>query len=257
MSKRQMDKLQEEASPESIAKRAQELGCLGIAFTYNDPVIFAEYAIDIAKECHKKKLKTVAVTAGYITKEARDDFFEHIDAANVDLKAFTQTFYKKICMSDIQPVLDTLYYLKHHTNVWFEITNLVIPTKNDSIDEFKKMIEWIIENLGYDVPLHFTAFHPDYRMMDLPRTPADTLKKARLLAKESGLNYVYTGNILDEEGGSTYCPTCKASIIQRNWHEIGKYDIKDGACKHCKTKIAGVFSNEKGHWGRRRKQVFI
>ncbi|RAP38219.1 AmmeMemoRadiSam system radical SAM enzyme [Candidatus Marinamargulisbacteria bacterium SCGC AAA071-K20] len=254
---REMDKIQELASPEAIATKAKELGCIGVAFTYNDPVIFAEYAIDVAKECRKLGLKTVAVTAGYITEEARGEFFEFIDAVNVDLKAFTQTFYKKLCMSDLQPVLDTLKYLKHHTNIWFEITNLVIPTKNDSLDEIKAMIDWVVENLGLDIPLHFTAFHPDYRLLNIPKTPPELLKEIRGLAIDKGIKYVYTGNIVDPESASTYCPNCKALIIERNWHELGKYDIKNGACSQCNTGISGIFSNKKGHWGRKRSQITI
>ncbi len=205
---KEMDRLQQYASPEDIATRCKELGCIGVAFTYNDPVIFAEYAIDIAKECKKLNLKTVAVTAGYISPEAREEFYSYMDAANVDLKAFTQTFYKKLCMANLEPILDTLKYLKHHTNVWFEITNLVIPNNNDNDNEIHEMSKWIMENLGPDVPLHFSAFHPDFKMMDTPATTPECLINARRIAKDYGLNYVYTGNVHNQDTASTYCPNC-------------------------------------------------
>ena len=250
-----LDRLQDEASPDKIAKVAKQLGCESVAFTYNDPVIFLEYAVDIAKSCRELGIKTVAVTAGYITKEARVEFYEGMDAANVDLKAFTQEFYKKTCMSDLQPVLDTLCYLKHETDVWFEITNLVIPDLNDDDREFNEMVDWILDNLGPDVPLHFTAFHPDYRMMDLPPTPPETLKRARKLALSKGLRFVYTGNIMDKEGSSTYCSSCNQMIIGREWYEISDYHISEGRCSFCKTVVPGQFNLEVGTWGRKRLPV--
>ncbi|RAP32226.1 AmmeMemoRadiSam system radical SAM enzyme [Candidatus Marinamargulisbacteria bacterium SCGC AG-414-C22] len=252
---KQMDRLQSLAYPEKIATVAQELGCVGVAFTYNDPVIFAEYAIDIAKECRKKGLKTVAVTAGYIGKEARVEFYDWMDAANVDLKAFTQTFYKKCCLAHLEPVLDTLKYLKHHTSVWFEITNLVIPTHNDDWSELHEMTTWIMHELGPDVPLHFTSFHPDYKMMDTPQTPSETLLKARDIALNNGLHYVYTGNMYGLETASTYCHHCKNCIIERDWYELGAYHITNNQCGFCNADIPGVFTNHKGEWGRRRKTI--
>ncbi len=252
---KELDKAQLIASPSLIAKSTQALDCLGVAFTYNDPVIFAEYAIDIAKECHHLNLKTVAVTAGYIMPEAREVFFRYMDAANIDLKAFTQTFYKKICMANLEPILDTLLYLKHETDVWFELTNLVIPHHNDSHNELDQMTKWIAKNLGPDVPLHFTAFHPDYKMKDSPNTEAKSLFEAYNIAKQNGLNYVYTGNIHDQKTGSTYCPSCNSCIIERNWYELGDYHIRNGRCKFCDTKIAGKFLDKAGTWGRKRQAI--
>ncbi len=254
---KKLDKLQQQASPYKIAKAGKDLNCVGIAFTYNDPVIFAEYAIDIAKECQEIGLKTVAVTAGYIMPKARKEFYQHIDAANVDLKAFTQSFYKRLCMANLDPILETLCYLKHETNVWFEITNLVIPTHNDAYKEIDEMTKWAMKHLGPDVPLHFTAFHPDFKMNDLPRTPDEHLIKARKIALENGLNYVYTGNMHNHETASTYCPECEHLLIERDWYELGKYHIKDNCCEFCGTKIPGHFTNEKGEWGRKRLPVAL
>ncbi len=253
----EMDKLMDQASPEKIARVAKDLGCLSVAFTYNDPVIFAEYAIDIAKACHEIGIKTVAVTAGYIGKEARKDFYKHMDAANVDLKAFTQTFYKKLCFANLKDVLETLVYIKNETDIWFEITNLVIPENNDNDDEFHQMTDWILENLGPDIPLHFTAFHPDFKMMDTPSTPHETLTRAREIALKKGLNYVYTGNVHDSTGASTYCPSCQEQLIERDWYELGGYHIKEGRCQYCNTKIPGHFQKNPGHWGRQRMPVSI
>jgi len=252
---KELDKAQEQASPLEIAIATKKLNCLGIAFTYNDPVIFAEYAMDIAKECRQFNLKTVAVTAGYIMPEARKIFFKHIDAANIDLKAFSQTFYKKICMANLEPILETLLYLKHETDVWFELTNLIIPQNNDNHKELDEMTKWIAKHLGPDIPLHFTAFHPDYKMMDIPKTEATSLLEAYNIAKQNGLHYVYTGNIYDSKTGSTYCPSCKKCIIERNWYELGNYHITNGCCKFCNTKIAGKFSDKAGEWGRKRIAV--
>jgi len=252
---KELDKTQEQASPLEIAITTKKLNCLGIAFTYNDPVIFAEYAIDIAKECHQLDLKTVAVTAGYIMPEARKKFFKHIDAANIDLKAFSQTFYKKICMANLEPILDTLVYLKHETDVWFELTNLIIPQNNDNHKELDEMTKWIVKHLGPDIPLHFTAFHPDYKMTDIPKTEAKSLLEAYNIAKQNGLHYVYTGNIYDQKTGSTYCPSCNHCIIERNWYELGNYHISNGCCKFCNTKIAGKFMNKAGTWGRKRLAI--
>ena len=253
---REMDRLQSQASPDDIARAAEKLGCRSVAFTYNDPVIFLEYAVDVAKACHKRGLKTVAVTAGYICPEARVEFFRHMDAANVDLKAFSERFYKTLCTAQLEPILDTLRYLKHETDVWFEITDLVIPGENDSDAEFDAMSRWIADSLGPDVPLHFTAFHPDYRMMDTPPTPPQTLVRAREIARGHGLRYVYTGNIHDRHGASTSCHGCGTQLMERDWYELGAWNLTDdGHCAHCGTKCAGIFDGPPGTWGRRRRPI--
>ncbi len=254
---REIEQLSEKATPEAIALAASRLGCASVAFTYNDPVIWAEYAIDTAKACHELGLKAVAVTAGYITDQARPEFYSVMDAANVDLKAFTDLFYRKVTLSSIEPVLKTLKWLKHESNVWFEITNLVIPDANDGEDEFQRMCEWIMKELGPDVPLHFTAFHPDFRMMDRGPTPKSTLLKAQKIALSHGLKYVYVGNVDDSKHQSTYCPNCKKMLIERNWYELGRYALDGNHCKHCRAEIPGVFAAEKGNWGRRRLPVSI
>jgi pyruvate formate lyase activating enzyme len=251
-----MDRLQDEASPEAIAQAALRLGCKSVAFTYNDPVIFAEYAMDIADACHAHGVQTVAVTAGYMHEAARREFYAKMDAANVDLKAFTDEFYFKTCGGRLQPVLDTLVYLVKETNVWTEITTLLIPGKNDSDEELKAQCKWIRANLGPDVPLHFTAFHPDWKMTDIRATPPATLTRAREIAQLAGLNYVYTGNVHDEAGGSTYCPSCERAVIVRDWHDIRAYRLDDaGACKSCGTPIAGRFGKFSKPFGPRRIPV--
>jgi len=253
-----MDRLMDQASPEAIAISAEEHGCKSVAFTYNDPVIFAEYAMDTADACHARGIQTVAVTAGYMHDQARRDFYAKMDAANVDLKAFTEEFYFKLTGSQLQPVLDTLKYLKHETGVWFEITTLLIPGKNDSNEELTAMSQWIARELGPDVPLHFTAFHPDYKMNDLPATPPATLTRARDIALKHGLQYVYTGNVYDMDGGTTYCPSCKAALIVRDWHQIIQYRLTpEGHCPDCGTPVAGRFEEFAGQFGRRRIPVAI
>lgn len=228
-------------------------GVKSLAFTYNDPVIWAEYAIDCAKLARAAGIKTVAVTAGYITPLARPDFYRWMDAANVDLKAFTEKFYKDLTLSHSEPVLDTLKWLKHESNVWFEITNLVIPDHNDSVDEIARMSEWIVENLGPDVPLHFSAFHPDFKMMDTPATSPALLRRARDQAVAAGLNYVYVGNVHDSEGSSTYCPKCKTLLIERDWYQLGQYSLAGNRCSNCGETIPGVFLDSgPGDWGPKR-----
>ena len=250
---REMDTLAALATPERIAERAAETGCRSVAFTYNDPVIFMEYAIDVAKACRQRDIKTVAVTAGYISEGPREEFFEHIDAANVDLKAFNEDFYFRVTKSHLQPVLDTLIYLKRKTNVWLEITTLLIPDMNDSDAELHKLCHWVLNELGDDVPLHFTAFHPDYKMRDRPATPLATLQRARNIAKSLGLQHVYTGNVHDDDGGSTYCHECSALLVERDWYQLGHWGLDDlGKCRQCGTRCAGVFEPVAGHWGRRR-----
>lgn len=252
---RETERLSQRALPDEVARAALEMGCSSVAFTYNDPVIWAEYAIDTARACKELGIKSVAVTAGYITPEARGPFYQFMDAANVDLKAFTEEFYYRTTLSHLQPVLDTLRWLKHETNVWFEITNLVIPQANDSLDEIQQMSDWILEAVGDEVPLHFSAFHPDFRMLDRPRTPHETLIAARDVAMQAGLKYVYVGNVDDVTRQSTFCPNCKKRLIERNWYELGEYALDRDKCRHCGTHIAGVFATRPGNWGRKRQPI--
>ncbi|HYA65720.1 MAG TPA: AmmeMemoRadiSam system radical SAM enzyme [Burkholderiaceae bacterium] len=244
---REMDTLMDAASPATIARTAAKMDCRSVAFTYNDPVIFAEYAMDAADECHALGIKTVAVTAGYMGEQARREFYAKIDAANVDLKGFTDEFYAKLCGAHLQPVLDTLVYLRRETNVWVEITTLLIPGKNDSDEELEAMCSWIVRELGSDVPLHFTAFHPDYKMTDLARTPGATLTRARDIALRAGLRYVYTGNVHDRTGGTTFCQGCGEPLIVRDWHDILRYELTaQGRCRHCDAQIPGCFEAFQG-----------
>lgn len=252
---RETERLSQRALPDEIARAALEMGCSSVAFTYNDPVIWAEYAIDTARACKELGIKSVAVTAGYISPEARGPFYQFMDAANVDLKAFTEEFYYRITLSHLQPVLDTLKWLKHETDVWFEITNLVIPQANDQLDEFRQMCDWILRDIGDDVPLHFSAFHPDYRMLDKPRTSHESLIAARDIALRAGLKYVYVGNVNDVARQSTFCPKCNNLVIERNWYELGVYALDRNKCKHCGTPIAGVFGTRPGNWGRKRQPI--
>jgi pyruvate formate lyase activating enzyme len=253
---REMDRLTDAASPEMLMAAAQRLGCRSIAFTYNDPVIFMEYAIDVAQVSHEQGLKSVAVTAGYMCPAPRVEFYRHMDAANVDLKGFTESFYWKICGGHLQPVLETLEYLKHETNVWFEITNLLIPDENDSDRELEEMTQWVVEHLGPDVPMHFTAFHPDWKMLDKPRTPAATLSRARRIAIKNDIRYAYTGNVHDEAGASTYCHGCGAPLIGRDWYVRTAWNLThDGRCPDCGTPCAGIFEDHAGDWGARRVPV--
>lgn len=255
---REFDRLCDEASPEAIAKSAEEWSCKSVAYTYNDPVIFLEYAVDTAKACRERDIQNVAVTAGYIHPEARKEFFDHMDAANVDLKAFSEDFYHKLCVGHLDPVLDTLRYLKHETDVWFEITTLLITGHNDSDTELKAMCDWIVENLGPDVPLHFTAFFPSWKMLDVPDTPQATLTRARNIGMDAGLYYVYTGNTHDSEGGTTICPGCGSRVIVRDWYEILEHRLSDeGRCIICNGEIAGRFEEFHGAFGARRIPIQI
>ncbi len=250
---REMDTLADRAMPETLAKAAQAHGCASIAFTYNDPVIFLEYAMDTADACREVGVKTVAVTAGYICAAPREAFYDHIDAANVDLKGFTENFYWKICGGHLHEVLETLVYLKNETDVWFELTTLLLPGENDSAREIEEMTQWVVENLGRDVPMHFTAFHPDWKMMDHPRTPPTTLTHARAIAMRNGVRYAYTGNVHDSRGGSTYCHGCGELLIERDWYVLGRWSLDaGGCCSKCGTAVAGVFASEPGHFGARR-----
>jgi pyruvate formate lyase activating enzyme len=240
---RDMDRLMDQASPDEIAAAAARAGSKSVAFTYNDPVIFAEYAMDVADACHVRDIKTVAVTAGYMSPVARREFYEKMDAANVDLKAFTEAFYRKLTGSELAPVLDTLAYLKHETKVWFEITTLLIPGENDSDQELTAMSKWMVKELGTDVPLHFSAFHPDFKMGGIPPTPAATLMRARRIAQGEGIAHVYTGNVHDREGGVTACVGCGTSLIRRDWYRILEYRLTaDGCCPDCGTAVPGRFS---------------
>ncbi len=250
---RSVDRLCASASPETIARQALRNGCASVAFTYNDPVIFLEYAEDTARACRELGVRNVAVTAGYIEGQARRDFFRHMDAANVDLKAFSDTFYQKLCAAHLQPVLDTLRYIRQETDVWLELTTLLIPGHNDDEEEWAAMSEWVVENLGADTPWHFTAFHPDWRMRDVPPTMPDALRKARAIARRAGLRYVYTGNVHDEDGGTTYCPACAQAVIVRDWYEILDYRLDaQGRCQACGQQIPGVFTHFTGAFGAHR-----
>ncbi len=255
---REVDTLADSASPDAIARAAVRLGCRSVAFTYNDPVIFMEYAIDVAQACRAVGVKTVAVTAGEICEEPRAEFYAHMDAANVDLKGFTERFYQDVCASHLEPVLDTLVYLKHHTNVWFEITTLLIPGENDSDAELDAETKWIVEKLGPDVPIHFTAFHPDFRMLDKPHTPPETLTRARKIAQANGIRYAYTGNVHDNAGGSTWCHNCGQRLIERDWYVLGDWHVTPNrCCDQCGTPLPGVFERQPGNWGGRRRPIVV
>jgi pyruvate formate lyase activating enzyme len=254
----EIDRLSNWAAPEDVAKAAAEAGCRSIAFTYNDPVIFAEYAIDCAHAAHDHGLKTVAVSAGYITAEARPAFFKHLDAANIDLKSFSEQFYHNLCFAALGPVLDTLIWLKQETDVWIEVTTLLIPGQNDSEEEIDRLCAWFLTHLGPDVPLHLTAFHPDFKMTDLPATPPATLIRARHQAKAAGLHHVYTGNVHDVDGQSTYCATCGEQLIERDWYSLGAWNLDGQAqCTTCQTPLSGQFGPLPGNWGPRRQQIKI
>ena len=254
---REWDRVADSAGPEAIADAAVRAGAASVAFTYNDPVIWAEYAIDVAKACRERGVKTVAVTAGYITEQARGEFFAHMDAANVDLKAFTEGFYHKIAYAHLQPVLDTLKWLHEETDVWFEVTTLLIPGHNDSVEEIDRQCDWFVRTLGPEVPLHFTAFHPDFKMTDVPHTPPATLRRAREQARAHGIKHVYTGNVHDADGQSTYCAGCGGLLIERDWYKLGKYRVVDRGCPDCGHALAGRFGARPGTWGPRRLPVVI
>jgi pyruvate formate lyase activating enzyme len=252
---RELDTLADAASPEALADAAVRLGCRSVAFTYNDPVIFLEYAIDVADACRERGVKAVAVTAGYVMPSAREELFAHMDAANVDLKAFTDGFYRGTCAGHLQPVLETLEYLVRETDVWVEVTTLLIPGLNDGDEELDGLTRWIADHLGPSVPLHFTAFHPDWKLRDRPPTPASTLSRARAIGLANGLRYVYTGNVHDRRGQSTYCHACGSLLIERDWYELGAWNLVDGCCTSCGEPCAGVFEERPGRWGARRVPV--
>jgi pyruvate formate lyase activating enzyme len=253
---REMDTLMDAADPETLASAAARLGCRSVAYTYNDPVIFLEYAIETAKACRPRGIRSVAVTAGYMCEEPRRELYRYMDAANVDLKAFTEGFYHRICGGHLQPILDTLVYLKHETSVWFEITTLLIPGENDSDQELDAMTRWVVDKLGPDVPMHFTAFHPDWKMLDTPHTPHATLSRARRIAMQNGVRYAYVGNVHDLAAESTYCHQCGQVLIGRDWYVLSSWNLTpDGRCNACGTPCAGVFEARPGQWGARRQPV--
>jgi pyruvate formate lyase activating enzyme len=256
---REIDTLADAASPQALAEAAQRLGCRSVAFTYNDPTSFLEYAMGVADACHERGIKAIAVTAGCICAEPRRDLYAHMDAANADLKAFTQDFYHRVCAGHLDDVLQTLEYLRHNTDVWFEITTLLIPGHNDSDDEIDAATRWIAEHLGPDVPLHFTAFHPDYKMRDLPPDAArDATQSPPDRTRKNGLRFVYTGNVHDPEGGTTHCPTCGAAVVERDWYVINRYQLTDdGSCRSCGTPLPGVYDGPAGQWGARRMPVSL
>ena len=255
---REVDRLLAQATPQAIAEAAVGAGAKSVAFTYNDPVIFLEYAVDAAQACRERGIKAVAVSAGYICEEPRAEFFRTMDAANIDLKGFTEEFYRKLCSSELAPVLDTLKYLKHETDVWFEITNLLIPGENDAEAEIEAMTQWVVENLGPDVPMHFSAFHPDWKMLDVPATPKATLVRSRAIALKNGVRHAYTGNVHDAEGDTTTCHHCGASLIGRDWYELVSWNLTDdGRCAECRTPLPGVFDGPPGTWGRKRQPLSL
>lgn len=253
---REMDTLADRATPEELAAAAERLGCASIAYTYNDPTVFLEYAIDVAQAARERGVRSVAVTAGYICAEPRAALFEHMDAANIDLKGFSEAFYRKVCGGELAAVLETLEYVHRETRVWLEITTLLIPGQNDSDAELEAMCAWLSDHLGTDVPLHFTAFHPDWKMLDVAPTPVATLRRARQIAMRHGLRYVYTGNVRDPEGGSTWCHGCGARLIERLGYDLQHWGLTpDGRCARCGTGCAGVFASAPGNWGSRRVAV--
>ena len=255
---RDVDRLAAPATPERIAEACVETGCRSVAFTYNDPVIFLEYAVDVAAACRARGVRTVAVTAGYVCEAPREELFAAMDATNVDLKAFTESFYRDVTKGHLEPVLDTLRWLRHETETWLEITTLLIPGLNDGEREVTELAEWIAGELGPDTPLHFSAFHPDWRMQDRPRTPASTLIRARDQARAAGLRYVYTGNVHDRAGDTTSCAGCGEALIQRDWYELKSYRLSaDGTCSSCGAQLPGVFEPNPGMWGARRQPVTL
>lgn len=253
---KEFDRLSEEAGPAKIASAASRSKCSSVALTYNEPVIFLEYGRDVAEACHQAGVEVVAVTNGYVHQEAREAFFSFVDAANVDLKAFTDSFYKKLTGGNLQTVLDTLVYIRKKTEVWLEITTLIIPGENDSDGEIERMTKWILNELGPETPIHFSAFHPDYKMRDISATPLATLINARDIARGLGMHHVYTGNVSYSPGDTTYCHQCGATLIARQWYEISRYSLDEsGCCIQCGTRLAGRFSRQAGNWGAKRKPV--
>ncbi|MEQ1528632.1 MAG: AmmeMemoRadiSam system radical SAM enzyme [Methylococcales bacterium] len=255
---RELDTLLSWASPQAIAQAAVAQGCLSVAYTYNDPVIFHEYAVDTAQACRSLGIKSVAVSAGYVCEQPRAEFYQYMDAANIDLKAFSERFYHQITGGHLQAVLDTLKYIKQETKVWLELTTLLIPGENDSDAELQAMTQWVVENLGPEVPMHFSAFHPDWKMRDKPHTPLDTLLKARQIAVDNGVHYAYVGNVHDKAADSTYCHACGKLLIGRDWYQLSEWNLDgQGQCIHCGTRCAGVFNAQPGNWGAKRRAVLM
>jgi pyruvate formate lyase activating enzyme len=255
---REVDRLTDQASPEAIAAAAKRHGAASVAYTYNDPVIFLEYAVDIAAACHAEGIRSVAVTAGYITPEPRVEFFAAMDAANIDLKSFNPEFYRKLTGAHIEPVLETIEYVAKETDVWLELTTLLIPGENDSDAEIEALSAWVAETCGADVPLHFSAFTPQHKMLDHPRTPAATLLRAREIAKRAGLHHVYVGNVHNEAADSSYCTGCGEKVIGRDWYQLTEWHLDDtGHCTRCGTPFAGVIEGPPGTWGRKRQPIRI
>ena len=255
---RQMDRLLDEASPLTIARAALETGCRSVAFTYNDPVIFHEYAVDVASACKEMGIKSVAVTAGYVMPEPRAEFYRHMDAANIDLKSFSNEFYRKLAAGTLDPVLDTLRYVCTETDVWVELTTLIIPGWNDSDRELHEMTEWVVEKLGPEVPLHFSAFHPDWKLQDVPATPTSTLLRAREIALENGVHHAYVGNVHDKAASSTYCKECGTLLIGRVWYALSEWELDEaGGCLNCGTPLAGSLDPKPGSWGGKRQPVHL
>ena len=253
---REMDRLMDQASPEAIAFAAQQTGCRSVAYTYNDPVIFHEYAIDTAIACREVGIRSVAVSAGFQCAEPRAEFYQVMDAANIDLKAFTEDFYHRLCGGHLQAVLETLEYIKHETSVWLEITTLLIPGENDSEAELESLTQWVVEKLGPDVPLHFSAFHPDWKMLNTVATPPTTLTKARQIALKNGIHHAYVGNVHNKDAASTWCHQCGQLLIRRDWYELSEWNLTEsGSCRHCGASCAGVFDASPGAWGARRQPV--
>jgi pyruvate formate lyase activating enzyme len=255
---REMDSLADRASPQMLSAAAAQLGCSSVAYTYNDPVIFLEYAVDVAAACAEQGIKSVAVSAGYVHREPRAEFFASMDAANIDLKAFTEKFYRNITGGQLGAVLETLEYLHHETSVWLEITTLLIPDQNDSEAEIDEMTSWIVDRLGVDVPVHFSAFHPDWKMLNIERTPPATLTRAREIGRRNGLQHVYTGNVHDPIGDTTFCPNCNLALIKRDWYQLLDWQLDaNGRCTQCATPLAGVFDAQPGTWGSKRQPVSL
>ena len=255
---REMDTLADRATPGQLTKVAEEMSCRSIAFTYNDPIVFLEYAIDVAAACRESGIKSVAVTAGYVDPEPRVEFFQAVDAANVDLKAFSDRFYFKVCGGHLAPVLETLEYIKHETDTWLELTTLLIPGENDSEQEIHAMTNWVVEKLGPEVPMHFTAFHPDWKMLDIEHTPAATLTRARKIALGNGVHYAYTGNVHDAAGSSTWCHNCGKLLIERDWYQLGHWNMgKNASCNNCGARLPGHFEAKPANFGARRIPVRI
>lgn len=253
---REMDRLLDQASPEAVAAAARRLGCRSVAFTYNDPVIFHEYAVDVAQACREEGILSVAVTAGYVCKEPRTEFYRYMDAANIDLKGFSEDFYRKLAAGSLSPVKETIEYVVGETDVWVELTTLLIPGWNDTDAELEALTQWVVESLGPEVPIHFTAFHPDWKMLDVPPTPGSTLSRARDIALRNGIRFAYTGNVHDPEGDTTYCPGCGIPVIERDWHRISSWHLgENGSCFSCGHPLPGRFEAQPGAWGRRRMPV--